>query len=70
MARNEHELNYNENAQFVIDCATFNPIYTGEPCVKSSYSGSSYSPDMKGKVCLTDGFSTIGEQTIGLVTGK
>lgn len=71
MARNEHTLNYNENAAFTIDCKDFVPIYTGEDCVKSSYSGSAYKgSEMKGKVCLTDGFSTVGVETIGLVTGK
>ena len=71
MARNEHELNYNENAAFQICCKDFVPIYAGEECVKSSYNGSAYKgSSMKGKVCLTDGFSTVGVQTIGLVTGK
>lgn len=71
MARNEHTLNYNENAQFTIDCKDFVPIYSGEESVKCSYSGSAYKgTDMKGKVDLTDGFCTIGIDTIGLVTGK
>ncbi|KAL9188539.1 hypothetical protein ACHAXT_006917 [Thalassiosira profunda] len=70
MARNEHELNYNENAAFQIDCKDFVPIYTGEECVKCSYSGSAYKGSaMKGQVCLTDGFCTVGSKTIGLVTG-
>ena len=71
MARNEHTLNYNENAAFTIDCKDFVPIYAGEGSVKCSYSGSNYKgTDMKGKVDLTDGFCTIGVETIGLVTGK
>jgi len=71
MARNEHTLNYNENAAFTIDCKDFVPIYSGEECVKSAFSGSAYKgSDMKGHVCLTDGFCTVGVETIGLVTGK
>jgi coatomer protein complex subunit alpha (xenin) len=71
MARNEHTLNYNENAAFAIDCQDFVPIYSGEECVKCSYCGSSYKGSaMKGKICVTDGFCTVGVETIGLVTGK
>eukprot|EP00584_Thalassiosira_punctigera_P006254 CAMPEP_0172527834 /NCGR_PEP_ID=MMETSP1067-20121228/2393_1 /TAXON_ID=265564 ORGANISM="Thalassiosira punctigera, Strain Tpunct2005C2" /NCGR_SAMPLE_ID=MMETSP1067 /ASSEMBLY_ACC=CAM_ASM_000444 /LENGTH=1291 /DNA_ID=CAMNT_0013311643 /DNA_START=76 /DNA_END=3951 /DNA_ORIENTATION=+ len=71
VGRNEHTLNYNENAAFVIDCKDFIPIYTGEESVKCSYSGSSYKGSaMKGQIDLTDGFCTIGVETIGLVTGK
>ena len=71
MARNEHELNYNENAAFKIDCKDFVPIYTGEESVKCSYCGSVYKgSSMKGKICTIDGFCTVGVQTIGLVTGK
>merc|ERR1712085_77688 len=61
MARNEHTLNYNENAAFVIDCKDFVPIYTGEDNFKCSYSGSSYKDSaMTGQTDLTDGFCTIG----------
>lgn len=71
MARNEHELNYKENAAFIICCKDFVPIYSGEEYVKSPYCGAAYKGSgMKGKICLTDGFSTVGEETIGLVTGK
>ena len=71
MARNEHELNYNESTGFVIDCRDFVPIRTGQPCVKSSFSGSSYADEgMKNKVCLTDNISAVGVETIGLVTGS
>eukprot|EP00569_Conticribra_weissflogii_P016351 CAMPEP_0171400982 /NCGR_PEP_ID=MMETSP0880-20121228/7612_1 /TAXON_ID=67004 /ORGANISM="Thalassiosira weissflogii, Strain CCMP1336" /LENGTH=1288 /DNA_ID=CAMNT_0011915391 /DNA_START=12 /DNA_END=3878 /DNA_ORIENTATION=+ len=71
MARNEHTLDYNENAAFQIDCKDFVPIYQGDEHVKSSYSGAVYKgTTMKGKVCVIDGFSTVGVETIGLVTGK
>ena len=71
MARNEYTLNYNENATFVIDCKDFVPIYNGEECMKCSFCGSAYKGSaMKGKLCVTDGFCTVGVETIGLVTGK
>jgi len=70
MARNEHKLNYNESASFNIDCQNFTPIYGGEKSVKSSYCGSTYADEeMKNKVCLTNGFTLVGVETIGLVTG-
>ena len=71
MARNEHELNYDETKTFTIDCKTFDPIYAGDPSVNCSYCGSTYlsSSDMANHLCLTCGFSVVGIQTIGLVTG-
>jgi coatomer protein complex subunit alpha (xenin) len=69
MARNEHELNYDETKTFTIDCQTFNPIYANTPSSSCSYCGSTYAGDMGKKLCLTCGFCTVGIQTIGLVTG-
>jgi len=71
MARNEHTLNYNENATFAIDCKDFVPIYAGDNSLKCSYCGSVYSDEnMKGKVCLTCNFCVVGVDTIGLVAGS
>jgi coatomer protein complex subunit alpha (xenin) len=71
MARNEHELKYNDAMSFVLDCATFSPIYSNEGSVKCSYCGSAYKEgtDMEHKVCLTCTMCKVGENTIGLVTG-
>uniref|UniRef100_A0A7S3L3C1 Coatomer subunit alpha n=1 Tax=Amphora coffeiformis TaxID=265554 RepID=A0A7S3L3C1_9STRA len=70
MARNEHELMYDESKTFTIDCETFNPIYAGTAdSVSCSYCGSTYNGGMANKLCLTCGFCTVGIQTIGLVTG-
>jgi coatomer protein complex subunit alpha (xenin) len=71
MARNEHELNYDETKTFKIECKTFTPVYAGDSSVECSYCGSTYavSSDMANKVCLTCGLSVVGIQTIGLVTG-
>lgn len=70
MARNEHELNYNESMSFTIDCRDFVPIQASQSSVKCPYSGSTYGEDMKNRECLTTGFTTVGVQTIGLVTGS
>jgi coatomer protein complex subunit alpha (xenin) len=69
MARNEHELDYDENKGFVIDAEALAPLYRGQDMVKCSYCGSSYAPANKGKVCTTCNLSTVGVATIGLVTG-
>ena len=71
MARNEHNLNYDESSSFTVDCRDFVPIRAGESSVKCSYCGSNYADDgMRGSVCPTCGFCTIGVETIGLVTGS
>mmetsp|Transcript_5241 Transcript_5241/g.7754 ORF Transcript_5241/g.7754 Transcript_5241/m.7754 type:complete len:1294 (+) Transcript_5241:20-3901(+) len=71
MARNEHQLNYNESATFKIDCQKFLPIYAGESSIKCSYCGSEYSdPAMQNQICPTCSFCLVGVQTIGLVTGS
>jgi coatomer subunit alpha len=71
MARNEHELNYDDSVSFAIDCKDFVPVVVGTPSVKCSYCGSTYGDlSMKGKVCLTCQFCAVGVNTIGLVTGS
>jgi len=68
MARNEHQLNYNESATFKIDCQKFLPIYAGSTSIKCSYCGSEYTDtSMNNKGCLTCGLSLVGVQTIGVV---
>jgi len=71
MGKNQHELRYDENTTFTIDCKDFVPIYQGDTSVTCSYCGSSYQDEsMKGKACLTCNFSAVGVSTIGLVTGS
>ena len=70
MARNEHQLNYDETKTFTIDCRDFVPVYAGQESVQCSYCGSSYADEsMKGKLCLTCCFCAVGIKTLGLVTG-
>eukprot|EP00548_Thalassiothrix_antarctica_P002715 CAMPEP_0194130964 /NCGR_PEP_ID=MMETSP0152-20130528/1845_1 /TAXON_ID=1049557 /ORGANISM="Thalassiothrix antarctica, Strain L6-D1" /LENGTH=1291 /DNA_ID=CAMNT_0038825611 /DNA_START=67 /DNA_END=3942 /DNA_ORIENTATION=- len=75
MARNEHELNYDESTTFTIDCKKFVPIKPGTASIQCPYSGSTYSSlygdqTMKNKVCMTTNFTTVGVKTLGLVTGS
>merc|ERR1712241_599352 len=37
MARNEHELDYNEASTFSIDCKEFKPIYAGDASIQCPY---------------------------------
>merc|ERR1712021_32349 len=71
IARNEHEVNYDETKSFTIDCRDFIPIYTGTASIPCSYCGSEYADvvDMQNKLCSTCGFCQVGIKTLGLVTG-
>mmetsp|Transcript_12825 Transcript_12825/g.19436 ORF Transcript_12825/g.19436 Transcript_12825/m.19436 type:complete len:1256 (+) Transcript_12825:97-3864(+) len=69
MARNEHNLNYNDSTVFRIDCKDFVPRYSNDDVSECPYCGSVYGKEMHGKSCLTCGLSTVGVETIGLVTG-
>jgi len=70
IARNEHELNYDETKSFKIDCRDFVPIYTGQPSISCPYCSSEYiDPGMQNQVCSTCGISLVGIKTLGLVTG-
>jgi len=67
-ARNEYKINYDEMNPFVIDCASLSPIYRGSPVIKCPYCASSYSPAYKGNICRTCNISSVGLETLGLVT--
>lgn len=70
MARNEHQLNYDESKSFTIDCKDFVPIYAGQHSEECPYCGSHYVGDgMHNEPCETCGMSTVGVKTLGLVTG-
>ena len=70
MARNEHQLNYDDTKTFTIDCRDFVPIYSGQSCVNCSYCGSAYADSgMTNQICTTCCFSVVGIKTLGLVTG-
>lgn len=66
--RNEYQIDYDEMNPFSLDCILLKPVYKGSPSVKCPYCSSMYVPDNKGKLCVTCGISTIGLETVGLVT--
>ena len=66
--RNEHQIDYDERNPFNLDCQTMKPIYKGSPMMKCSYCGSCYAPEFKDKLCVTCNISTVGVDTMGLVT--
>jgi len=68
MARNEHQLEYDERNPFTIDCGSLTAIYRGSPIVRCSYCASGFGPEMKGKLCTTCGIAAVGVETLGLVT--
>lgn len=67
MARNDHELQYDERNPFDIDCADFVPKYRGTPVVKCAYCQSAFAPIMAKSLCPTCNVSLIGVETIGLL---
>jgi len=71
MGKNEHNVNYDPNTPFVIDCYSFTPIYKsrGDTSLECAFCKSNYGENMRGKSCLTCGISEVGASTIGLVTG-
>jgi coatomer protein complex subunit alpha (xenin) len=70
MARNEHQLNYDESKTFAIDCKDFMPIYAGQPSTQCSYCESQYADEgMNNQICKTCSFCVVGIKTLGLVTG-
>lgn len=70
MARNEHQLNYDDTKSFVIDCRDFVPIYQGQTHTSCSYCGSQFADEgMNNQLCPTCGISLVGIKTLGLVTG-
>lgn len=68
MARNEHQLNYDETKAFSIDCQKLVPIYADQG-IECSYCESKYDESMKNTICVTCGLCAVGIKTIGLVTG-
>merc|ERR1712078_438736 len=70
IARNEHELNYDETKSFKIDCRDLVPIYSGDKFILCSYCECDFAdPEMQSKPCPTCLVSQVGIKTLGLVSG-
>ncbi len=66
--RNEEPINFDHKNPFSIGCRPFAPIYKGSALVRCPYCLAAYSPDCKDSVCNICGISTIGLETLGLVS--
>jgi len=70
IARNEHDLNYDETKNFEIDSKDLVPIYTGANSISCSYCECYFADnEMKNELCPTCGMSQVGIKTLGLVSG-
>lgn len=70
MARNEHQLKYDDTKTFTIDAHSFVPIYQNEPSSECPYCGSQIAESNTPNVlCGTCDISMFGVKTLGLVTG-
>lgn len=67
-ARNALKVDYDERTPFYICAASLTPIYKGQgEAVRAPYSGAYYKPSYRGTVCVLDGMSAVGTETLGLV---
>jgi hypothetical protein len=66
-ARNTHKLAYDEAGGFAICAASLTPIPKGAETLRSPYCGAAYHPKFRGTVCVIDGMSQVGVETLGLV---
>lgn len=66
--RNEHTIDYDERNPFNLDCHAMKPIYKGSASIRCSFCNSAYVPEFKDNLCVTCSISTVGIDTMGLVT--
>ena len=67
-ARNEANINFDHRNPFSIGCRDFAPIYKGAPLIRCPYCFAAYQPDCKDSVCDICIVSTVGTETLGLVS--
>jgi coatomer protein complex subunit alpha (xenin) len=65
--RNAMDIDYDERNPFVICAGSLKPVFRGSPSVTAPYSGAHYKPEFAGSVCVLDGMSKVGEDTVGLI---
>lgn len=63
---NASEIDYREDTDYVLCCATLKPVATGAPAVFCPYCKSGYSKEFEGTVCKTCELAKIGAKTTGL----
>jgi len=67
-ARNALKIDYDPSTPFVICAGSLTPIYRGKEVIKSPFCGASYSPSFRNTVCVIDNMSSVGLETLGLVS--
>lgn len=60
------EIDYDPNAEFDICCASFTPIYKGQPSVTEALVNARYKPEYKGDICRITKITSIGVPASGL----
>jgi len=63
---NACEVDYDDRRDFVVDCASYTPLYAGQPRTECPYCSSVYAPAARGSVCSTCAVSTVGVTAEGL----
>ncbi len=66
-ARNSIKIDYDERTSFSLCASSLTPLYKGTEIVRSPYCGATYSAQFKGTICVIDGLSLVGTETLGLV---
>ncbi len=67
--RNEATVNFDHKNPFSIGCSKdFAPIYKGAPLIRCPYCFAAYPPECKDSVCSICLVSTVGTETLGLVS--
>jgi coatomer protein complex subunit alpha (xenin) len=73
-ARNAVKVDYDPSTPFVLCAGSLTAIYKGSTAsgdiVRSPYCGANYSARFKGTVCVVDGMSSVGLETLGLVSSS
>mmetsp|Transcript_15468 Transcript_15468/g.33334 ORF Transcript_15468/g.33334 Transcript_15468/m.33334 type:complete len:1281 (+) Transcript_15468:267-4109(+) len=63
---NAHEVDYDDRRDFVVDCATYTPLYAGQPRVECGYCASMYNSEAKGTTCSICQICSVGQNAEGL----
>jgi len=66
-ARNAVKVDYDDRTPFSLCAGSLAPLYRGAEVVRSPYCGATYAASFKGSVCVIDGLSVVGTETLGLV---
>jgi coatomer protein complex subunit alpha (xenin) len=64
--RDAIEISYDEFTEFDICAASYTPIYKGSPSAKDPFTGATFLPEYKGKLCPLTDVTVIGATASGL----